>query len=81
MTSSLPRRAADLKARLSRLRDLSSKVEEASNLERLRQDLNRHVDKLEPQLQKQALLRSHAIAVSLPTGVIKTARRADGLPR
>ena len=79
MSQSLPRRAADLKARLSRLQDLSSKVEEASNLERLRQDLNRRVEKLEPQLHKQALLQAHDIAVSLPPGAVKAARRADGL--
>lgn len=79
MSPSLPRRAADLKARLSRLQDLSSKVEEASNLERLRQDLNRRVEKLEPQMQKQALLQAHDIAVSLPAGVVKAARRAGGL--
>lgn len=79
MSQSLPRRAADLKARLSRLQDLSSKVEETSNLERLRQDLNRRVEKLDPQSQKAALLQAHEIVVAFPAGVAKTARRADGL--
>jgi hypothetical protein len=79
VSRSLARRAADLKVRLSHLQDLSSKVEEASNLERLRQDLNRHVDKLQPQLQKQAVLQAHDISVALPAGVVKMARRADGL--
>ena len=79
MTPSLPQRAAALKTRLSRLHQLSSKVEEASNLERLRQDLNKRVEKLEPQLEKQALLQAENIAVPLPAGLVKAARRAGGL--
>lgn len=79
MTGSLPRRTSELKVRLSRLQNLASKVEEASSLELLRQDLKRRVEKLEPQLQKQALLQGHNIAVELPAGIGKVARRAGGL--
>jgi hypothetical protein len=79
MTASLPQRTAALRARLSRLDELSSKVEEASNLERLRQDLKRHAERLEPQLGKQTILRAEKIAVSPPAGLVKAARRADGL--
>ena len=79
MSASLPRRAEDLKVRLSRLQELSSKVEEASNLERLRLDLKQRVERFEPSLQKQALLQANGIAVSLPAAVVKAARRADGL--
>jgi hypothetical protein len=79
MSPSLPQRAAELKVRLSRLHELSSKVEEASNLERLRQDLNKHVERLEPPLEKQALLRTEDIGVPIPVGLVKAARRASGL--
>lgn len=79
MSPSLPRRAAELRARLSRLQELSSRVEESSNLERLRQDLQQRVEKFEPSLQMQALLQANGIAASLPAGVVKVARRADGL--
>ncbi len=79
MTASLPQRAAELKGRLSRLYDLSAKVQEASDLERLRQDLSRQVEKFEPQVQKQALLQANAVAVASPARVVKMARRAAGL--
>jgi hypothetical protein len=76
MTASLPPRAANLKGRLSRLHELSAKVQEASDLERLRQDLSRRVEKFEPQMQKQALLEANAVAVASPVMVVKMARRA-----
>lgn len=78
-TTTLPQRAAALKGRLSRLHDLAAKVDEASNLERLRQDLSRRVDRLEPARQTQALLRANAIVVAVPPSVHKAARRADGM--
>lgn len=79
MTASLPQRTAVLKTRLSRLHELSSIVQEASNLEGLRQDLRKHVERLEPQLDKQALLNAEKIAVPPPAGLVKAARRASGL--
>jgi hypothetical protein len=79
MTPSLPQRAAELTLRLSRLHELSSKVEEASNLERLRQDLKKHVERLEPQLEKQALLQMENIIVPPPAGLGRATRRASDL--
>jgi len=79
MIPTLPQRTAELKTRLFRLHELSSKVEEASNLERLRQDLKKHVEKVEPQLHKQALLQAEDIQVPPPVVLVKAARRAAGL--
>ena len=79
MTASLPQRAAELKGRLSRLHDLSAKVQEASDLERLRQDLTRRVEKFQPHMQKQVLLQANAVAAASPATVVRMARRAAGL--
>jgi hypothetical protein len=79
MNPSLPTRAEKLKARLLRLQDLSSKVEEATNLERLRAELDRRVAKLVPHLQKQILLQKYQLADPLPAAVVNAARRSQGL--
>jgi hypothetical protein len=79
MTAALPQRAADLKIRLSRLADLSSKVQEASDLEGLRQDLARRVEKLDPQIAKQTVLNANGVALNQPVSVQRSARRAAGL--
>jgi hypothetical protein len=79
VTESLPQRAAALKGRLLRLNELSAKVQEASDLERLRQDLGRRLEKFEPNTQKQALLQANAVAASSPATVVKMVRRAVGL--
>jgi hypothetical protein len=79
MTIAFPQRAADLKTRLTRLADLSSKVQEASDLESLRQDLARRVDKLDPQIGKHAVLQRNGVALMPPAAVKRSARRASGL--
>jgi hypothetical protein len=79
MTNTLPKRAADLKARLMRVADLSSEIQKAYDLESLRQDLARRVDKLDPQIGKDAVLRVNGIALTRPASVQRSAKRASGL--
>ena len=79
MTTSLSARASALRERLTRLDRMGSNVAEASNLEGLRSDLSKPVERLRAQLDKRDLLAKASIQVAAPPSLEAARKRATGL--
>lgn len=79
MTTTLPARAAALRARLMQLDKMGSNVAEVTDLEGLRVQLEGRAEKLSVQLQRQKLLTGAGIAVPVPTALVNAQKRAAGL--
>lgn len=79
MTSALPSRVSDLREKLGRLKALSSKAAEASDLSDLRNDLSEPVQTLQGLAERQALFESLGVPVTAPESLEKLRRRAESI--
>ncbi len=77
--TTLPTRAAALRTRLTRLRELSASVDEAADLEGLRVQLARPVERFAGQMEKCRLLAKAGISVSEPVTAISARKKATTL--
>ncbi|UCI23525.1 hypothetical protein [Mesorhizobium sp. B2-8-5] len=82
MSTTLPARASALRARLSRLHEMSSNVAEAADLEGLRGQLARHVEKFSGSAEKRRLLTKAGITiVDPPSGAVVRKKATTVLER
>jgi hypothetical protein len=79
LSQDLPARAKALRAQLTRIRDLESRVREAGGLADLQADLAKPVAALAAQLDQRAVLTAAGIDVDLPLAVVQGRHRAAGL--
>jgi hypothetical protein len=76
MSTTLPARASALRTRLSRLHALSSNVAEAADLEGLRSQLARHVEKISGPAEKRRLLAKAGITIADPPSAAAARKKA-----
>lgn len=79
MSTNLPVRAKALRARLRRLHEMSSNVVEAADLEGLRGELSRPVEKYVGPAEKKRLLCKSGIIIAEPTTVAAMRKRATAV--
>jgi len=79
MSATLPARASALRARLNRLHEMSSNVAEAADLEGLRGQLARHLDKFSAPVEKRRLLAKAGIPIADPASNAVVRKKATAV--